>query len=94
MAVIRFPDRQTAVEAAAAILATLAVTEARENDEACLGRMFGLGTVESIVPFSLATASCSALFPMRPRSAVQLESTTPVRTLLAESAAEPAISVT
>lgn len=38
--------------------------------------------------------SWSALLPISPRRAVQLESTTPVRTLLAESAADPASSVT
>lgn len=84
------------MDAAAAIEATLAVTEASENEEACRGRMFGRGTdasVGSLAPWAAASC-CSAAGPMRPRKAVQLESTTPASALLAESAVDPTISVT
>ena len=87
-------DLAAAVDAAAAMDATLAVTEARENDEACRGRMLGRGTVASVSWPGVASNCCSALVPINPRRAVQLESTTPVKTLFAESAADPASSVT
>jgi hypothetical protein len=87
-------DLAAAVDAAAAMEATLAVTDAREKEDACRGRIFGRGTVASSEAWLVAINCCSALVPINPRRAVQLESTTPVKTLLAESAAEPAISVT
>lgn len=80
--------------AAAAIVATEAVTLAKEKVEACLGRMPGR-SVGAGTDSPVASSGALALgAEMRPRRALQDESTTPVMTLLAESAADPAISPT